>query len=169
MSEYVFTIIAVSVAVGFFLTLTPERGGIDKYVRMIGILVILCAMVSPIGKLFQNLEGNFLENLRDELISQKQESENYDEIFREYLENFSLNDIKSTIADMLTKEFSIPENEIQINITTDIVEGTPRIKNVQILLSGNSIFQNPYKIEEFIKNSLKCDCQVLIKSKKEYI
>ena len=166
MSEYIFTIIAVSVAVGFFLALTPERGGIDKYVRMIGILVILCAMVSPIGKFFQNLDGDFLDNLRDELISQKQESENYDEIFREYLENFSLNDIKSTIADMLNKEFNIPENEIQINISTDIVEGTPRIKNVQILLSGNSIFQNPYKIEEFVKNNLKCDCQVLIKSRK---
>ena len=166
MSEYIFTIIAVSVAVGFFLALTPECGGIDKYVRMIGMLVILCAMVSPIGKFFQNLDGDFLDRLRDELISQKQDSENYDEIFREYLENFSLNDIKSTISDMLNKEFNIPENEAQINITTDIVEGTPSIKNVQILLSGNSIFQNPYKIEEFVKNNLKCDCQVLIKSRK---
>ena len=164
MSEYVFTIIAVSVAVGFFLTLTPERGGIDKYVRLIGMLIILCALVSPIGKLLQSVDDDFFDDLRDELISHKQESENYDEIFREYLEKFSLTDIKSTIVNMLNKEFNIPENELQINITTDIVEGVPMIKNVQILLSGNSIFQNPYKIEEFIKNSLACDCQVLIKS-----
>lgn len=164
MSEYVFTIIAVSVAVGFFLALTPERGGIDKYVRLIGMLIILCAMVSPIGKLLQSVDDDFFDDLRDELISHKQESENYDEIFREYLEKFSLNDIKSTIVNMLNKEFNIPENELQINITTDIVEGVPMIKNLQILLSGNSIFQNPYKIEEFIKNSLACDCQVLIKS-----
>ena len=164
MSEYVFTVIVVSVSIGLFHVLAPDHNGIEKYVRIVGMLVILCVMVSPITDLIKNLDGDFFEDLKDKLTADKENTEDYDKIFQEYLESYSYNGIKGTIGDMLNKEFNIPKNEMDIRLSIDSATDSPTIKNVQILLSGNSIFQNPYKIEEYIKSKLKCECQVLIKS-----
>ena len=164
MSEYVFTVIIASVTIGLFHVLAPDNSGIEKYVRIVGMLVILCVMVSPITNFLKNLDGDFFDDLKDKLTSDTEKTEDYDKIFREYLESYSYNDIKETIADMLNKEFGIPQNDMDIRLSIESANEPPTIKSVQILLSGNSIFQNPYKIEEYITSKLKCECQVLIKS-----
>ena len=85
------------------------------------------------------------------------------EIFRNYLTTYSIDELKNEIGDLLLEKFEIPGDECEITIITENKNDNLAVGKVQILLSGKSIFKNPYSIEEYFANLLNCDCQVLIK------
>ena len=72
--------------------------------------------------------------------------------------------IKQEIKTILNNEFNIPENECSVEIYTDFVNEKLTLTEIKILLSGKSIFKNPYSIEERFREIWGCECTVLIKS-----
>ena len=63
----------------------------------------------------------------------------------------------------MLEKFEIQNNECEITVATENKNGKLVLSEVQILLSGKSIFKNPYTIEEYFETLLNCTCQVLIK------
>lgn len=164
MKNYLMTVITVSLCVGVYNVISPGFKGIEKYSKMIGMLVVLCVIISPIKSIMNTFDDEWLENVKDGLANNDYNgSGEYDEIFRNYLTTYSIDELKNEIGDLLLEKFEIPGDECEITVTTENKNDNLAVGKVQILLSGKSIFKNPYSIEEYFANLLNCDCQVLIK------
>ena len=163
MKGYLVSIIWVSVIVGVAELISLHIAGVQKYIKMIGALCVLCVVVSPILNI-----GKFSENLTDELKKDILEDQNlesyekYQEILNEYLNEYSADKLKEEIRILLKENFEIPEDESEVILLTEKQDQNITLKKVQILLSGKSIFNNPYNIENYIKELLNCSCEVLI-------
>ncbi len=164
MKSYLITVITVSICIGIYNIISPSFGGIEKYSKMIGMLIVLCVIISPVKDLLNILDQNGLDSIKDSLINSDDSiQDKYGDIFNEYLASFSIEEIKREIKELLLKEFDIPDNECEITVFSDQKDGNMMLSKVQILLSGKSIFKNPYTIEEYFEKLLKCTCEVLIK------
>ena len=164
MKNYLITVITISICIGVYHIISPHFRGIEKYSKIIGMLVVLCVVISPIKELAKAFDENGLQDLKDNILNTDDEIPNeYDEIFKEYLSAFSIEEIKREIKEIMAQEFDIPKEECEINVFTEKENEKLKISEVQILLSGKSIFKNPYTIEEYFENLLGCTCLVLIK------
>lgn len=166
MKAYLLTIITTSVAFGFYNILAPKHNETEKLVKLISMLIILGAVVSPISNFLKSINDGALDSVKDELFSPKEDLEDdYNLILQEYLNNYSISLVEDKITELLKKNYSIPSENCEVKIFTEENEGNVSIKKIQLLLSGESIFKNPYLIEAYIGEYFKCECQVLIKSK----
>ena len=163
MKSYLVTIIIVSVGMSLFEMLAPTHNGIERYIRSISLLVILVFSIYPIIDLIKDIDLSALDELKEEIIID-QSSENYQEILSQYLNSYSIDKLKDTIKETLDKKFNIPNNECEIKVNTEISDGQIILTKVTVLLMGRSIFQNPYNIENYLKELLGCESIVLIKN-----
>ncbi len=163
MKSYLITVITASICVGIYNIIAPSFRGIEKYSKIIGMLVVLCIIISPIKELINAFDEDGLEDLKDSLMDGDYEEGDYNEIFNDYLNSFSLDELKKEIENILLEKFEIPKDEAEITISTENENGKLTVSQVQILLSGKSIFKSPYTIEEYFEALLNCSCQVLIK------
>lgn len=164
MKSYLITIITVSICVGIYYVISPSFGGIEKYSKMIGMLIVFCVIISPIKELLNIFEETEFDDFRDSIINSENDTQGkYDEMFENYLSSFSIEEIKREIKNMLLEQFEIPNDECEISVFSEQKESALTLSKVQILLSGKSIFKNPYTIEEYFENRLNCICEVLIK------
>lgn len=163
MKNYLVMIIITSICVGIYNIISPQFHGIEKYSKMIGMLVVVCVMISPLKMLLNSFDKNGFENIQNSILGSEQTNkEEYDEIFNDYLNRFSIDEIKQEIKEILYENYEIPAQECEISVFTKFDEKL-QLTSIQILLSGKSIFKNPYVIEEHFKELLGCTCQVLIK------
>ena len=164
MDNYLLTIVLVSIGIGLCDLLSNELAGVGRYIKIIGSLIILIAIISPIITLIDDLNNDFLTNFKDSLdINNSDINSKYNEILNGYIINYSIEEVKQYVYEELQVKFSIPQNESEINIITSNLSGQAKIDHLQILLSGASIFKNPYTIEDYFKSLFNCECDVLIK------
>lgn len=165
MKEYLLSIIIISIGVSIFELLAPSNEGLLKYIRLIAALCILCVIIAPLNVIGETLSDNLLENLKDNLTGNSKEEleDQYNNLLNEYLNNYSIDSFNNQIESLLKDNFGIPESECEVNTYTTFENGKLTITEIQILLSGNSIFQNPYTIEKYISNLCTAECKVLIK------
>lgn len=164
MERYLMIIITVSICVGIYNVIAPNYNGLEKYSKMIGMLVVLCVIISPLKELMDAFDDEGLQSIKDSIINSDNEEEiGYDELFNDYLSSFSLDEYKKEIENILLEKFAISKDECDISVFTEMQNGKLTVSNIQILLSGKSIFKNPYSIEEYFEKLLECGCQVLIK------
>ena len=165
MGVFILTVILTAIAVGLSEALSPDGNGIEKYVKFIGMLIILIAVLNPIISLVSQMEGGILDSVKDKIIDAEFESESYEDILNEYLLNNSVSQLEDKLYELLENDFGIPCGDAEIVISTFRSEDKVGISNLQILLSGRSIFKNPYLIEEKFNELIGCDVQVLIANK----
>ena len=165
MKEYLSSIIVISIGVSLFELLAPSDEGFLKYIRLIGALCLVCVMIGPLNAIGETLSDNFLEDLKDNLTNNSKEEleDQYNNLLNEYLNNYSVDSLNNQIEILLEENFGIPRSECEVNTYTTFENGKLAITEIQILLSGNSIFQNPYTIEKYISNICTAECKVLIK------
>lgn len=164
MKNYLITVITISICVGIYNVISPNFRGVEKYSRVIGMLVVLCVIITPLKNFMNAFDEGELDNIKNSIIdTENGEIGEYDEIFKNYLNSFSVEELKGEIRNILLREFEIPPDDCEITVFTNNQEGSLQASHLQILLSGKSIFKNPYTIEEYFENLLKCNCQVLIK------
>ena len=161
MKNYLLTVILASVSIGLCEIILPSKNGIAKYVKLIGMLVILCAVVSPIGDMLNSFDTGFLNSIKEKIDGMENQEQEYEKILYDALEKFSLSDAQKIIRESVCKKFDISDNECEVLITINNVN---KINEIKILLSGKSIFKNPYEIEAYVRNTYSCECLVLIKS-----
>lgn len=164
MKEYFSSMIAVSALMGVIEALAPSSERLGKYIRAIGLVILLCIAISPLSDLLGDIQGGVLEDLRDEIGSRNDLTEEYRDRLNKYLNDYSLSLARDELYEILERQFSIPREECEIRIDTQMTDSGVRASYVQILLSGDSIFRNPYDIEEHIGGLLSCKCEALIRS-----
>jgi len=165
MNKYLISIIIVSIAIGLCNIISPKHKGIEKHIKLVGMLIILSVAISPIVKALDDADFNFLESIKEKISAGTENQDDYNQILKEYLTSFSLAEAKEYIKSDLIEEYDIPEGECEIIIEIDQSENETKIKRISVLLSGYSVFKNPYEIEQYLSQNYECDAQVAIKSK----
>lgn len=163
MKDYLISIIWVSVIVGLAEIISPHISGTQKYIKAIGALCVLCVIAAPLLNI-SNISEDFSEDLKNNILEDQNTDsyEGYEELLKNYLNEHSANALKGEIQTLLKDNFDIPTEESEIKLFTEIKEEAISLQKVQIILSGRSIFKNPYNIENYIGNLLNCACEVLI-------
>ena len=163
MSKYLLSVILSSISIGLCDILVPKHNGIDKLVKFIGMLIILIVSITPVMETIAEIDEGVFEGIKNNLSVQKESYlDEYNGILEEYLKNYSLDEIQEYIKEILKEKYSIPGGECTVQIDTEQLDSELSITNIRILLSGNSIFKNPYKIESDISSIFNSECQVLI-------
>lgn len=165
MRDYLLSVIWISVIAAISEILAPSLGGIKKYLKLIGALCVICIMVMPLADLLGNSE-NIYEGIKDEFktkLNKEDMNKKYEELFFEYLNDHSVSELKEQIQSLLKDQFGVEEGESDIKVFTVKNDNGLYPEKIQILLSGKSIFKNPYDIEEYFENMIGCKCEVLIK------
>ena len=164
MKSYLLTIITVSICIGIYNVISPQFRGFEKYSKMIGMLIVLCIIISPVKDFLNFFDDEGLEDIKDGIVNRGDDEESeYDKIFNDYLASYSIEEVKDAIEEGLLEKFQIPNDECEVSISTEYIDGKLTVSYVQILLSGKSIFKNPYTIEDYFSKLLGCTCSVLIK------
>lgn len=163
MNEYLNAIIVISIATSLFEALMPSGGRLGKYTQYIGLLCILCVIITPIGNFLRDLDGGFLEELKEEILDDNDKEQDYEQILIDYVNNHSISELKQFIKDELNKNFMIPKEECEVIVHVGTTNSKLELIRIDIILSGASIFKNPYEIEGFISNMTGCECIVTIK------
>lgn len=166
MKNYLLSVIICSISIGLCDAFVPKHNGMDRIVKLIGMLIILSVVVSPIIEFVRGFDDGILDSIKEDLIPSDDEYlKEYNLILQEYLNNYSLNEAEQTIKEILKDKYDIKEEECEIIISTDVNNETILLSNIQILLSGEAIFKNPYIIEDYIGKTFNTECQVLIKKR----
>ena len=164
MNNYLLTLIITSISISIANIIAPTNSEISKYIKLIGSLIILCVIINSFGDAIKISNGNFINEIKDSLIiDTDNEKEKYNQILHDYLNSYSKEGIENEMKEILEKEFQIPKNEASIELYTNFINDKLTLTEIKILLSGKSIFKNPYRIEERFKEIWQCECSVLIK------
>ena len=164
MKEYMASIIWVSIIAGIAEISAPSLGSMKKYVKLIGALCVVCVLVMPLVN-FTGKSDKIFNTIKDELksdINNEEINKKYQEILYSYLNDYSENEFKEQINSILKDKFNIPYEEANITLFSVKKENGIYPDKIRIILSGKSIFKNPYNIEDYFENLIGCKCEVLI-------
>ena len=163
MKSYLVSVILTSISIGLCEILVPKHNGIEKMVKFIGMLIVLTVIITPVANVITNLDDKMFDDLKEELMRPSEDELNdYNSLLKDYLNNYSIDAIKDKTKEVLSEQFGIPYDECDIKIHTISANDRLSIKGIKILLRGNSIFKNPYNIEDYIGNLFQTKCEVLI-------
>lgn len=155
MIEFVLTAIGVAVAVGVCGMLTPD-GEMKKYVRLVGALCLICALVSPlIGAV---TKGDIeLDGL---LPSVDSETDLYDEIYKNNLVESAKENAEAVICESLLKQFELSADSLEVFLSLSFDGESYSVESVQVVLKSSAVFADPREITEYINEELGCPCYV---------
>lgn len=160
MREYLLSVVAAAIAVGAVTALIPEGegGGLRRHVSFVGALCVLAILISPVGELM-----GFLGDLSFRgfgTVGDGTKSE-YEEIYAEYLQYASAENLSDSVAAMLCDRFDIPPEQCRVRVRVGSRDGRAAAEQVTVILSGSALLCDPYEIEGFISDMLGCECVVV--------
>ena len=157
MRSYLMSLISVALLGGVVGMISPE-GDLKKYVRLLGTLCLLCAMVGPVFSLLQDdglrLDG-WLENLApdDEI--------NYEEIYNNALVEGGEKQAAEAIRTSILNSFALPEDSIEVDVEFILENDEEKRSRVQILLRDKAIFADPREIISHVESMGSCQCVIV--------
>lgn len=161
MGEYILSIIGVAVLVGVLDILTPENAGLRKYSRLVSGLVVAVMLLSPLGSFVSYLSGSLWGEIED-IVTKDEESERYEEILFEGLENASQRSVEDGALSLLCENFNIKEENASVHARLYREGDDLRVEKLTVVLRGAAIFANTYEIEEYFSSLLSCECVTII-------
>lgn len=158
MREYLLNVIGAALMVGVIGVLVPADG-LKKYVVFIGSLCILGILLSPLTSL-----ANFLVNIGSDgiygIADSLNDEKKYDEKYCEYMSGLGREAIADEICRLLCENFSIPDGECHVGVTFSGEGEKVALGRVTVILSGRSVFRDPYEIEDYLSRLLGCEVVV---------
>ncbi|MBO5938184.1 MAG: stage III sporulation protein AF [Clostridia bacterium] len=157
MQEYLSALIGVSLLGGIVRMLTPEEN-LGKYLRFTVGLCLLCAIIQPLLGILT--EG---KNIRwEEWFDEKEyETENYDEIYNQSLQNGAKKQAKEWIKYEIYREFSFSEESAEIEAVFLSENEICSLSEVRVFLRGEGVLTDPREIVDFVRSKWDCPCIVV--------
>ncbi|MBR3894086.1 MAG: hypothetical protein IKJ35_02950 [Clostridia bacterium] len=163
MKTYLLTLITTAFAVTLAGMLSPrgEGGGIAKHLKLLGALLLVCVLISPLSGIIEGLRA-FANGEIDLSWTEDKDSEDYREDLQGTLDGASRQYVCEMLTQTLEQRFSVSRGEIRCAIQWSEKENTPRPSHVSVILSGQAIWKSPKEIETFVTELLGCGCSVAI-------
>ena len=137
-----------------------------QYMKLVLSLCVVCVLIGPFVSIVNTLYGlsnGDLPNIGD--LVQGGEYEDYDKIMSDTILAAGRENVRRGISQVLREKFGIPyeECEVSADIVYDDENEEFSVNKVTLVLSGASIWRDPYEIEEYIEKLLGCECVTAIK------
>lgn len=160
MKIYILSIVGAALLCAVVTSLSPDgkNGGIVKHVRLLAALALLCVIVGPalsFVKTLVNADFNsYISVPTDDLYSSSEK------LFAEKLSEMNAAGLENEIEKCLASEFDINVNDMSVRAEYEASGDGVRFTRILVTLSGKAMFQNPHKIEDYVKTvtGLPCDC-----------
>lgn len=156
MGNFIFTVMGVAVVIGVTGMLTPD-GETKKYVRLVGALCLLCALVSPIlGAISSG--GDRFEMLFPSIDTDRSE---YEEIYKEAIVQGAKENAEIELTAAILSRFDLPTGSLELTMTILPQGDIYSVTDVQVVLMSSAIYADPREISEYINAELGCPCSVI--------
>ncbi len=155
MKDYIFSIISFSALGTVALGLLPAGEGVLKktFVLLLSLIMIL-VIEAPLVSSMKKYDASFFS----ELINT--ETYSYEEVWLKNLGNLTKNEADAAVLLLISNEYSLSENEIEVDCTLKQEENAFSLLKVNVFLSGKGMLVNPSRVESFLENKLCCECTV---------
>lgn len=162
MSEYIYSIVCVSAAIGIACAISPDGmgGGLKKHIKLLCALCFICVLIGPLTRALDNLKNTFVE-LCDYASDEESEiREKYERIYNEYLEGGYGENVEDAVKDTLSARFGISESEVRaiVKFADKNGDGVNEVEKITVILSGRSIFLDPAEIKACILETFEAEC-----------
>ncbi len=160
MQEYLSALIAVALLGGIVRMLAPE-GKLQTHLRFVIGLCLLCAMLGPLVQMMAKGEEMMSQDWWEET---EYETQNYDEIYNESLQNGTKKQAKELIKSKIYQEFSFSEESADVETVFLSENGILSLGEVRVLLRGQGVLTDPREIVSFVRSEWDCPCVVVYES-----
>jgi hypothetical protein len=154
MKEYLITLFVVCAVSAIVRTVGPD-GALKKYIELICAVCIIAVLVLPLGGVLSEVF-----ELDTEFDTQKQETTNYDEIYKSYLLQMGTASAEERMSSELCRELGVDENSIRIRLHISD-DGEKRISRADAIIGAGAIDVDPRSVSEAIKNKLGVECEII--------
>ena len=155
MGNYVLALISVSLLNGVVSMLTPE-GDIKKYVRFVGSLCVLLAIVVPIFLSIYDGEWRLDEYLGGEV----DDSVDYEQIFEEYMAAGAADNSESALKSEIQDVFGLSPDSFDVELDFLSDGDRYKISSATLYLHSTGITTDPVLISSHISDRIGCDCEI---------
>lgn len=151
------SVVLVALCGGIFEELLPERSAMRSHLRLVAGLSVLLVLILPAKDALRSL-SDFVSSLDLSGVLSEGAGEEYEELTRELLTRYSTAEAERLVAARITEALSLKEGTCRAVIT---LSESGELARVTVLVSGRSILESPYEIEEFVNAWLSCPCDVI--------
>ncbi len=163
MKVYIISLISIAAVAALVEIFSPKR--FEKYMKLVLSLCVVCVLTGPFVSIVNTLYGISNGDVSDIWdLSPSGEHEDYDKIMYDTILAAGRENVRQGIGQVLRERFGIPYEEckVSVDITYDEENEEFSVNKVTLVLSGASIWRDPYEIEEYIEKLLGCECVTAI-------
>lgn len=160
MGDYLMSVIGAALISGVITAVLPDNGGggaVKKYVGFIASLCVLCITVAPAMNAIDTL-ADFFDGGLDGWIEKSEVD--YKTDYYAYLTSYGRENAEEGIRELICREFSIDLENCHVSAEVSEENGELRLDRIKVILSGEAILENPYKMEGYLSELFGCECSV---------
>ena len=168
MKNYMYSLISFSFAFGILLALAPDgvRKGLKNHVKLIGVLSLLCILISPATTFIESL-GHLVSGDASIIFGELRKEELYDkyeEIYESCLDGSYGENVGAAVKDSLFARFGIKKENCRVltELSDSDGDGVRTPEKITVILSGEDRFRDPEKIMEFVWEIFGCESTVAL-------
>ena len=143
------------------LTPAGERGGIEKHMKLLTSLFLLCVILSPLTDLVGSLRDRFENSLLPDGEVDSQ-ADSYKEQMEQSLQNASSAYFVRLLTELLEERFEISQGDLVCAVQWKQEGDALSPTHVTLILSGSAIWKDPRVMEDFVEELLGCTCNSAI-------
>ena len=163
MKAYLLTLLAASMVTALVGILAPsgEKGGIEKHMKLLTSLFLVCVILAPLSDLLGKWNGSPENGLLPAPESGSQEN-SYKEQMEQALQAASSTYFIKLLTGLLEEEFDIAHGEVVCSVQWSQSGDSLTPSHVTLILSGRAIWKDPRPMEAFVSDLLGCSCNSAI-------
>ncbi len=159
MRNYLIALLSASLLAALIGVLSPsgEKGALEKHMRLISVLFLICVLIAPAKSALKGLEGLISGDIVPSLPDYG-DRPSYEDQMEEALGEASTAYFTEMLTQMLEEQFEIASGEVRCIVAWSEEDGTLKPTQVTVVLSGKAIWKNPQDMESFVEGLLHCPC-----------
>ena len=157
MKEYWMTFVAVAILNGVVGMIAPE-GDIKKYVRLLGALCLLCAVVQPI-LIWTSEGGEWTEFLWGD--TEHEAQMDYDEIYNHSLIQGGEKNAEMIVKNRILEDFELSDESVDVQVDFVIEKEEVMMGEVRLTIRKEAILIDPRALTEYVNEQYSCPCTVI--------
>ena len=156
--EYLWSLTMVCVAAA--VVRAVSAGKWEKHVEMICSLCVICAALLPVAGQLPELSADGMESFFDDVMFEYG-AQSYGEIYGAYLLEESVGAAEDTLQVLLSTEFSVDVEDIEVFFITEQTEEGHTVKEAVVTLYSGAVATDPQLIVDYVKTSVGCECRII--------
>ncbi len=155
MGSFILTLCAVALINGAVSMISPE-GDMKKYVRLVGALCMLLAIISPVYT--AAVDGEIDLSV---LFSGIESEENYEEMYGNSLTEGSLSMAEDALKSEISDNFGISSELFDVSVAFSETNEKKEISEVTVFLHSSAVLTDPRDICAYVNDRAGCNCTVI--------